>query len=274
MPVLTHSINNLITLNNTPQIQILNLMTVTKNISVSTFLVMLLAANASGQSMQIPDQKLTIDYSGFAGTVASIPTGFTFSAVPNEGGFFDWETPPSLSANSLFALRNNAETEVLGVIYKRPATSPANIEYDYTFTNNTGSTLDELTLSIDFLQATEGSRPTEIQMSWNAGQGFTTDGITNGHAFVASTQAGTGTPSLLDDLRIESRMITYSSETGIGDGASVTFRFNFRYGDGSGSNGHVGIGEFEVSAVPEPSTFGSILGALALSAALVTRRRR
>jgi len=233
-----------------------------------------LSTAAYGQSFTTPNVPVEIDFSGFQGTVDTLPSGMTFGYTPGEGGFFNYDDPPGLSGNSLFAFRESDSDPVIGWIYKRPASTPANIFVNLTYTNNTGVTINDFILSLDFLQVSEGSRPTELQINWNPSGSFTTNGITNGAAFVASTQTDTGTPTLLDPYVSESRIITYSSINGIAHGDSVIFGFNVRFGAGSGNNAHIGFGNATLTAVPEPSTYAAIVGLMALGLVLVRRQMR
>ena len=69
-----------------------------------------------------------------------------------------------------------------------------------------------------------------------------------------------------------------------GENISDVFQFDlsqFTYSDGSASNAglwsidwNVGTGAITLTAVPEPSTYGFAMGALALAAAAIRRRRK
>lgn len=47
-----------------------------------------LSTAAFGQSFTTPNVPVEIDFSGFQGTVGTLPSGMTFSNTPGEGGFF------------------------------------------------------------------------------------------------------------------------------------------------------------------------------------------
>lgn len=219
------------------------------------------------------DNPTVVSFADFEGTVDSLPSGVTFSNTPGEGGFFNFDDPPGLSANDLFAFRESETDPVLGLVYKRPATNPANIFFNIAVTNETGVELTDFTLQFSFFQVSQGSRPTEIRINWNPSGTFTTNGITGGETFVATTQASTGTPTLLDPYIAEFRTVSYAAVNPVTDQSSVVFGFTFRFGDGSGNNGHVGISDIEITAIPEPSTYAAIVGALFLGLVLYRRRQ-
>ncbi|MCC5805671.1 MAG: PEP-CTERM sorting domain-containing protein [Opitutales bacterium] len=232
-------------------------------------------SSVSGQILSISatNQPVTLDFGDFEGTVDTLPDSVSFSNSPGEGGYFNFDDSPSLTPNNLYAFRDSASDPVFGFVYKRPAGSPASIFVNVTAINDTGRTINEFKLSFDFIQASIGGRATEIWINWNPGPSFTSNGITGGEDYVAQAEDTTSI-SLLDPYQTQNRSISYSSASGIADGETVVFGFNIRTGDGSGNNAHVGFSNVEITAIPEPSTYAALFGALAFGLVVFLRRRR
>lgn len=232
-----------------------------------------LSSGLMGQSLTTLNQALEIDFSDFEGTYATLPSGVTFESGENERGFFNYDDPPTLTHTGFYAFRESASDPVVGFVHRRGTGSPANQYFNIQVTNNTGLTITDVELSLDFLQPTEGSRATEIRINWNPGTGWTTNGITNGADFVAQRDTESNTVTLLDPFLTTSRVISYSHSLGIADGDSVSFGFNIRNGGDAGNNAHVGFSNLSVTAVPEPGTYAALIGLAALGFVVYRRRK-
>lgn len=219
------------------------------------------------------NQAVSVDFSSFEGTYSTLPAGVSFTTGQSERGFFNYNAPPTLTLTGFSGFRENADAPVIGFVHRRGTGSPANQFFNITFSNNTGQTVNDFVLNVDFLQPTQGSRATEIQINWNPSGSFTTNGITNGGSFIASFDEDNTSVSLLDPFVLTSRTIQYTSFSGVAAGESVTFGFNIRNGDGSGNNAHVGFANMSVTAIPEPGSL-ILVGIMGVAAVVVLRRKR
>jgi autotransporter-associated beta strand protein len=130
--------------------------------------------------------------------------------------------------------------------------------------------------SLDLTGASAGNK---ITLKINS---LTADGVTIGNA------TNFGPPNGTSSIRTFEFASVQTGASGVllnnGENISDVFQFDlsqFTYSDGSASNAglwsidwNVGTGAITLTAVPEPSTYGFAMGALALAAAAIRRRKR
>ena len=187
----------------------------------------------------------------------------------NPGGFYS-RTDSYSNANSARILRDNALSIDRGWGGKLGAGETTRF-MTLNITNGTGATITDIAFTTDYLQVSSGLRATTIAFDYRIGAGaFTTAGIVGASGFTATT--GT-TPAQLASTAVTNRVFTLSGLT-LANGASADLRFSFATGVGSDENAHIGISNFSITAVPEPSSIAlvSLMGCTGLVAAY--RRRK
>ncbi|MEX2169996.1 MAG: hypothetical protein WD851_11855 [Pirellulales bacterium] len=266
-----------------------------------TFLTVALAAilgsyGESRAAMMITafDAPISENFNTFAGTIASIPTNFTWtpdaapgSATNIERGFFN----PALQAynnnNGLYALYYSSTDDQSDRAFgtkRQPNSVP--IILAWSFVNQTGADISNFNVSWDVEQYTQGGRPTKIDFDYDAnGAGATQAGIVG----TTLTTAQTGTPTSGANLPggtppgggppiVTSRSVSISLATPLANGQLIDFRWVTTGVEPSGANAHFGLDNLSVTAtrlVPEPSAasicgLGCALGGLTR---VLSRRR-
>jgi hypothetical protein len=204
-------------------------------------------------------------YRGFTTNGTAVQSGFaglTGGSITS-GGVFSWGQllagPPESIGASTFAWQGTGTT--------------ANMVTTVLFTNNTGATLTDVTVSFDVFQWRKGAGGGGTQFgrlsTLNlAGSGNLT-GL-NAFNFTAANQAvstGTaqgrafGTPAPADftqDVNFSQTLTGLS----IANGDNFSFSFTYNRGAGTGSAQGIALGNFSVTAVPEPSSMAilSLIG--------------
>ncbi len=209
-------------------------------------------------------------FRGFTTNGTAVATGFegTSGGSITSGGLFSWGQllagPPEAIGNSTFAWQGTGSNSTMTTTG--------------SFLNNTGATITELTVSFDAYQwrqgagGTGGGRNSTLDLSSSLpgvnAFNFTAapPGVSNpavGRAFGATAPAAfTADASFSQSL------------TGLNIANGDTFNFVFTYDRGavSGSAQGIAIDNFQITAVPEPSTLA--MGGAAALAILGGIRRR
>lgn len=217
----------------------------------------------------------TAAFRGFTTNGTVVQTGFAGSSGGSitSGGVFSWGQllagPPESIGLSTFAWQGTGTT--------------ANMVTTVLFTNNTGVTLTDLTVSFDVFQWRKGAGGGGTQFGRLstldlAGSGNLT-GL-NAFNFTAANQTvstGTaqgrafGTPApvgFTQDANFSQTLTGLS----IANGDNFSFSFTYNRGAGAGSAQGIALGNFSVTAVPEPSSM-AILSLIGGVGAYRARRR-
>lgn len=137
----------------------------------------------------------------------------------------------------------------------------------FGFMNNTGGTLQDLTLTFDLEKYRNGSRDFDI------GFASSTNGTTwTTHASAGEHYAG-GAIAVVNPPTTTSKSITLTA-LNLTAGSSLYFYWSYTGVGGSNNAQAIGIDNVSLAAtaVPEPSTYAAIFGSAALVAAWLRRR--
>jgi hypothetical protein len=214
-------------------------------------------------------------FRGFTTNGTAVQTGFagTSGGSITSGGLFSWGEllpgPPETIGNSTFAWQATGSTPTMTTTG--------------SFLNNTGATITELTVSFNAYQwrmgagggGTQFGRASTLVLSGSNVPGlnpftFTSGTQTSSSATATGRAFGSAAPNAL-----YAADATFSQAlTGLSIANGDTFNFVFTYdrGAGSGSAQGIAIDNFQITAVPEPSTLA--MGGVAALAILGGIRRR
>ncbi len=172
------------------------------------------------------------------------------SGSPATGGRYNWGT--------------SATDRSLGFMTSGSYASPNNVMAFYQ--NNTGSTISSLNISYDIERYRINSAAASVSMFYS----------TNGTSWTSITGTtssfSTGTSSYtFASPTTDSKSISLSALS-IASGTSLYLRWSFNT-TGSSSQG-LGLDNISLTAVPEPSTYAAMAGAVALLGVMVHRRRQ
>lgn len=210
-------------------------------------------------------------FRGFTTNGTAVQAGFAGSSVGSitSGGLFSWGEllvgPPEAIGNSTFAWQGTGSTPTMTTTV--------------SFLNNTGTTITDLTVGFNAYQWRQGAGGT------GGGRNSTLDltsSLPGVNAFnFTATPPGIGNPAVGrafgDDApgAFTADAAFSQSLTGlsIADGQTFNFVFDYNRGTtGSGSAQGIAIDNFQITAVPEPSTLA--MGGAAALALLGGIRRR
>lgn len=183
-------------------------------------------------------------------------TAAASSGSPTAGGRYNWG--------------QSATDRSIGFMTSSGYASPNSILADVR--NSTAFTIDSVTLSFDYERYRINSAAASVAFQYST-DGTNWTSATAGDSGAFSTNAssyGFTTP-----VSTTSRTVTLTS-LNLASGSDVYFRWNFNT-TGANSQG-IGLDNFSItastSAIPEPSTYAAIVGAVALGFVAVRRRRR
>jgi hypothetical protein len=175
------------------------------------------------------------------------------SGSPSTGGRYNWG--------------QSAGDRAVGFMTSSGYASPNSLLAQ--FSNATGATITDLTLTFDYERYRLNSSPASIAFFYSFdGNSWTAAPAGDSGAFSTGASAyGFTTP-----ISTSSRQVTLST-LDFGPGANLYLRWSFDTG-GANSQG-LGLDNFSLtaSAIPEPSTYAALGGAAALATALWRRRR-
>lgn len=212
----------------------------------------------------------TQNFDTFAGTLATVPTSWTWSDTDyTPGGFYSRNATYS-NANSTYGLRDTTTSTDIAFGSKMPATSGP-----FTLTaatqNTTGGILTGFTVLWDVEQYSAAFRATTVNFSYRSGAApFGTTGLTGPTLTTASLGATDGVN--LGSVTSTGRSITITGLS-VANLDTIDFRWTWTFGSGSGNNAHIGIDNVSLTAVPEPSTW-ALIGLGSAFALWNIRRRR
>ena len=138
------------------------------------------------------------------------------------------------------------------------------------FSNNTGLTIDQLSISFDYERYRINTAAASVSF-FHSSDGTNWTAATSGDSGAMST--GTSSYGFTTLVSSDSKTVTLTS-LNLDPGAAFYLRWNFST-TGANSQG-LGLDNFRLtaSAVPEPSTYAAIAGAVALLGAAWHRRRQ
>lgn len=203
-------------------------------------------------------------FTGYTGAAA--PSGWTISS----GEVFKGYGKGSDTAGGVYSFGSDntgASTDRwLGFQF---AGSPSDaVTFSISYVNDTGVTITSLDVSMDYFQfrLASGGRESFFTVNLDGGSDISELGFTS---------TTTGTTGFQSPVTATTKSVTL---TGLNIASGSTFSFNIvgNRGPTTGSAQGIGIDNFSVtaSAVPEPSTYAAIAGAVALAGAMVVRRRK
>lgn len=210
--------------------------------------------------------------------IASLPTGWRMTAAGDTT--VSWTDVGNVTATTAAASIGNSPTaggrynwgqsttdRSIGFMTSSGYASPNSILLDVR--NSTGSTINTLSLSFDYERYRINTAAASISFFYST-DGTNWTAATAGDSGALSTGASSYGFSTLISTHTQS--VTLSS-LNLSSGSDIYFRWNFNT-TGSNSQG-LGLDNFSItaSAIPEPSTYAAILGALSFGYILVRRRR-
>lgn len=191
----------------------------------------------------------------FGGTRTTANTDYTRGATfAATGGIYGL----TVSSNTFLAIRSGGSdfTGVGGSITLQ-------------ITNTTGSTVSSWNIAYDILSLNDQARSNSLNFSWATGAANTPGSFTSQPTLdFATTATASGSPA----WQATARSITLSAT--VPAGSSLFLRWTGGEVSGSGSRDGLGLDNISLTAIPEPSTYAAIFGALALAGVVVHRRRQ
>lgn len=191
------------------------------------------------------------DFNTFAGTNATVPTGWTVSPSPT-GGFYNRGTYSN--GNALYALRESASPGTDRAIGGKLAANSGNCSssgtatFSLNLTNSTGFPIEELNVSWNAEQYSRGGRAATLDFSYSMDNGstFITSNITGTTLFTSVT----GSDGALASIATTSFSININNINILNNG-NIILRYRLCTGAGGGNNGHVGLDDVIVYAVQQ-----------------------
>jgi hypothetical protein len=181
----------------------------------------------------------TQNFDGFAGTLATLPTNWSWSFNDyNPGGFYNRNGTYN-NTNSTYALRDNPSSTDNAFGGKIDGST---YQLVFSTVNNTGATITGFTITTNVEQYSTCTNGTPVSFTYSIGGG--TYG-TSGASGTTIVNATTGTCANLGSITTTSLSITISSIT-VNNGQTVDFRFSI--GNGTSFNSHIGVDDFTVFA--------------------------
>jgi hypothetical protein len=222
---------------------------------------------------------MTENFNSFAGTHATIPANFSFSAdsvTDVERNLFNPAIQAYNNNNGLYALYYSATDDSSERAFgtkRQPNGTPAILTW--SFTNLTGADISSFNVSWDVEQYTQGGRPTAIDLDYNPNSsGATQAGIVGSSLTTATTGTPTSGANLASPI-ITSRSVSIALATPLANGQSIDFRWSTTGNTAGGANAHFAVDNLSVTAVPEPigvRLVAWVFAVICLSRALCQRR--
>lgn len=190
----------------------------------------------------------TQNFDAFAGTLATVPSNWTWSWNDyTPGGYYNRNVTYT-NANSTHALRESASSTDVSFGGKVDGST---YFLTFTVTNNTGSTINGFELNWDVEQYTRCTNATPVSFSYRLNSG--TYGLVNSSGSgTTSFTASTGTCGNTASILSSSKVLSITSITLL-NGQSADFRFAI--GNTTSNNAHVGIDNFTIYATAAVPTY-------------------
>ena len=187
------------------------------------------------------------DFNSFAGTLATLPTNWTWSWTDyTPGGYYNRNGTYS-NTNSTYGLRESSSP---GTDIAFGGKIDANTYYlIFSGVNNTGNAIGGFTITWNVEQYSASTNATPVNFSYRINGGaYGTTGLTGTTLTTASTLV---TGANLPSITSTSRSITI---TGLNLANAGTVDFRFSIGNGTANNAHIGVDDFTVYATAVGNT--------------------
>lgn len=231
-------------------------------------ILLLISTSASKSIAQVSfGGNYTENFNSYAGTLGSVPNGWSYSAsnltYRGQGDGGSPSTSGSLAnAGGAYAFAINGTNDFsLGSL--RSGTT-GDITSSVNFLNSTGAAITQLFLSFDYKQFRFAGNSSGFDLSGTGG--LSGNSVVNAADFIGSPTGTNGTPSVTPiNLQL----------TGLNIATGATFGFSFVTTDQAGSDNGVAVDNFQLSttAVPEPSSM-AMLGLVGLGGWVGQRIRK
>jgi len=191
---------------------------------------------------------------------------WTYSGTDFKPGGFYTLAAPYHNENSTYGLRSTASSADIAFGNKM-GVSEGPFYLTLHAQNNSGAAITGFRLGWNVEQYSLSGRGTMLDFDWSTdGLHFNRNNLTGGSGVIGLT----GSPGNLGS--VVSTPIAATIVQDLAAGQDVYFRFRWAVGRGTGDNVHIGIDDFSVTAVPEPSTY--LAGGLAVGLLALTIRNR
>lgn len=243
--------------------------------------LVLLAASVTGYSqLSITNSNPIVET--FDAATPTVPTNWT-TDLPGAGATLTYGTPGAnvgTTGNTFYLLKPTA-SETDTAFGGKVATTDAGKNLTLFAQNNTGGAIAGFDLSWTYLQYDAGNRPSTLSFSYSLDNvSYITLGITvdSGALTYTATEltglnSGSGSFIYTTSILSSNTVIHIDLADDLANGADIYFRFTWAgTTTGGGNNAHLGIDNFSLAAVPEPSSFALLIGS-ALMLRVVRRKR-
>ncbi len=212
---------------------------------------------------------------------ASLPTGWAFS---NQANYTSLATATTLAAgntgtgsltgtssggyyNFADGITASSTDRAIGFLTSGSFTSPRYLYF--VFTNNTGATVSSLNISFDYEKYRSGTRAFDLTLSTSTNASAWTNQSSGSQNF-----ASDASNTVISNPELTTAKSLTLTGLSIENGENYYLRWSY-VGSGGNTNAQaIGIDNFSLTAIPEPSTYAAIFGALALAGVVVHRRRQ
>jgi len=207
------------------------------------------------------------------GANTTVPAGWTFlESGGNADGTYRAGTGSSSTGDTYSFGINDSSDRAFGTLQSGSLSSAIGAE----FLNSSGQTISDLRISYTGEQWRLGTagRADRLDFQYSLDATTLADGTWTDFDALDFFSPNTTVTGALDGNAAENRSFLNATLPGLNISEGSTFWFRWNDFNASGSDDGLGIDEFQMTAVPEPSTYAFVAGFLLLGFAAFRRRWR